>query len=356
MDPAVQQALQQMQAQHQQEMAAMQHAIQAAIHSAASPHPPMQPHAAAVGPPRVDRPKLPSPPSYDGKAAALDEWVSDLDQQFDWYQMSAEADRLRFATAYLKSAARDWWTHLGAADKAQVASWSALVDALRRRFQPVITADLARARLAVLAQGKASVHEYVSAFRKLMVSLADMGEADRLFAFARGVKPVIATQLRVHGVKTVEAAIEMAVRIGSMGEFAVLAGASSSVASSSASVPMELDALLGIEGLERETDLGSEGGASSSAAAAADAPVTRAEFAQLLAAMQAQRAPRPFAQKGAPAAAAPSSSPMHRDDSGRLQFGSLTQSQMDAHWTAGTCFQCGKAGHRARKCPKKQSN
>ena len=264
-----------------------------------------------------------------------------------------DAPRMRLATSVLAGDAWDWWAHLGAAAPA---GWTALVDALRARFQPVTSAETARAKLASLAQGKASVNEYISAFRRLLVSVPTMGEDDRLFHFTRGLRPAIATQLRVHGVKTLTLAIEMAARVGSLGELAAMGPSASSVASSSTSAPMDLDALLGIEGLERETGADPEGGASSSAAAAADAPVTRAEFAQLLAAMQAQRAPRPFAQKGAPAAAAPSSSPMHRDDSGRLQFGSLTQSQMDAHWTAGTCFQCGKAGHRARKCPKKQSN
>jgi hypothetical protein len=114
---------------------------------------------------------------------------------------------------------------------------------------------------------------------------------------------------------------------------------------------MDLDAL-GIEGLERETGADLEGGAGRSSASAADAPVTRAELQQLLAAMQTQRRP----DKPKSASAAPSSQPMHRDDAGRLKFGSLSQSQMDAHWTAGTCFQCGKAGHVARRCPKKQSN
>ena len=296
-----------------------------------------------------------APPTFDGKAAALDGWIAALERQFAWYgydMLAHDASRMRLATSVLAGDAWDWWVHLGAAAPA---GWTALVGALRARFQPVTSAETARAKLASLAQGKASVNEYISAFRRLLVAVPTMGEDDRLFHFTRGLRPAIATQLRVHGVKTLTLAIEMAARVGSLGELAAMGPSASSAASAAAGTPMDLDALLGIEGLERET--GSEGSSpSSSAAPAADASVTRAEFAQLLAAMQAQRAPRPFTQKGAPAAAVPSSSPRHRDDSGRLQFGSLTQSQMDAHWTAGTCFQCGKAGHRARKCPKKQSN
>ena len=73
-------------------------------------------------------------------------------------------------------------------------------------------------------------HCDVAAFRRLLIPLSDMGEADRLHAFTRGLKPAIATQLRVHGVQTTDAAIEMAVRVGSMSEFAALASASAGAA------------------------------------------------------------------------------------------------------------------------------
>lgn len=292
--------------------------------------------------PRVERPRLPAPATYEGQAAALDEWGVEMEQQYDWYGTHDEKERLRTATAFLRGAARDWWTHLVPADRAAVDTWSALLAALRRRFQPVTTAAMARARLDALVQGRLSVHEYVAAFRRLLIPLSDMGEADRLHAFTRGLKPTIATQLRVHGVQTTDAAIEMAVRVGSMSEFAALASASAGAASSHGGAPMDLDEL-GIEGLEKETN----------SADGSDAPVTRAEFQQLLAAMQENRRgrSRPAASSEVRPAGA-----MQRDEGGRLRYGDLTQAQMDAHFTAGTCFNCGKPGHLARKCTKKQSN
>ena len=322
--------------------------LQAQLHAQASPGASSASSPPALAP-RTERPKLPAPPAYEGRAAALDDWEAELNQQFEWYGTIAEGERLRFAAAYLKGTARDWWTHLPAAEKATIASWPLLVAALRRRFQPVTTAEMARARLATLTQGKASVHEYVTAFRKLMMSLSDMAEADRLFAFTRGLKPAIATQLRIQGVKTVDAAIEMAVRMGSMGEFAALTAVPSTAAPSNGAAPMDLDEL-GIEGLEKETDAAT-GSGTATIPSTGEAPVTRAELQQLLAAMQEQR--RPHRQSGAAPAG---SSPMHRDEAGRLQYGSLTQAQMDAHFAAGTCFKCGKAGHQARKCSKKQGN
>jgi Retrotransposon gag protein/Zinc knuckle len=295
--------------------------------------------------PRVERPRLPAPATYEGQASALDEWGAEMEQQYDWYGTHDEKERLRTATAFLRGAARDWWTHLASADRAAIDTWSALLAALRRRFQPVTTAAMARARLDTLAQGRQSVHEYVAAFRRLLIPLSDMGEADRLHAFTRGLKPTIATQLRVHGVQTTDAAIEMAVRVGSMSEFAALASAPAGAAASHGGAPMDLDEL-GIEGLEKETS-------GHSATGGADAPVTRAEFQQLLAAMQENRRGR---SRPAASNEGRSAGPIPRDEEGRLRYGDLTRAQMDAHFTAGTCFNCGKPGHIARKCTKKQSN
>lgn len=322
----------------------LQQQQQLQLQQAIAPHP-----AAGGAVVRTDRPRLPSPACYGGRAAALDDWLIAMQKQFAWYNTQAEAERLRFASAFLDGAAYDWWSHLPSAEATAIDTWVKLCDALRRRFQPITTAAMARARLDTLVQGKATVHEYVSTFRRLLVPLSDMGEADRLHAFIRGLQPSIATQLRVQGVKTVDLAIEMAVRVGSMGEFAALASAATHTHSSS-SAPMELDALLGIEGLEQDTDSRSS---SSAAAPVADAPVTRSEFQQLLNAMREQRAGagRRFNRGGegaAPAAGA------RRDEAGRVQFNNLTREQMDKHFAEGTCFSCGKTGHQSRTCRSRQ--
>ena len=105
MDPSVSAALQQMQQQMQQQFAAMQQQMMQQV--AHMPTPIVDPQAAA---PRADRPRLPAPPSYDGRsAAALDGWLRELQQQFDWYRMIDDAARLQFVGALLKGVALDWW-------------------------------------------------------------------------------------------------------------------------------------------------------------------------------------------------------------------------------------------------------
>src|SRR3954462_12616090 len=62
---------------------------------------------------RFDRPRLPPPAQYDGRSSsALDGWLRELQQQFDWYATNDDASRLRFAGALLKGTALDWWASL----------------------------------------------------------------------------------------------------------------------------------------------------------------------------------------------------------------------------------------------------
>lgn len=356
MDPQAQQILQQLQQQmqqqsqqHAQELAAMQQQLQ---HAIAVGHPLQPPPVQAAAPavPRPEQPRLPSPPTYDGKASALDDWLAALQRQFAWYAYATpaqDAQRLRFAAGFLTGAASDWWEHSGAATPQ---NWTAFVAALRARFQPVTSADAARAKLASLTQGKASVNDYVAAFRRLLVAVPDMAEADRLFQFTRGLRPAIATQLRVHGVKTLDAAVEMAARIGSLVELSALAGATSSASAPSA--PMELDALLNVEGLERETNAGPV-----PTVPGPHTPVTQAQFAELLNAMREQRRARP-AGAGAEGQARPKG--LDPRDRRLPRIPHLTPVQVKEYMDNGKCFSCGSKEHTSRGCPqnpsKKQGN
>ena len=102
---------------------------------------------------------------------------------------------------------------------------------------------------------------------------------------------------------------------------------------------MELDALTAIEGLERET-----GEAGEQAATGSAAPVTQAQFQQLLNAMREQRG---RGAGGKPAGFDP------RDR--RLpKVTGLTPGQVKEHMDNGKCFGCGSKEHMSRSCPKKK--
>ena len=327
MDAAAAVAMQQLQMQMQQQaqvIAALQQQLQ-------QQQPQQQPPLAA---PRAFTPRLPAPPPFSGKSASLDSWIADMEQQFEWYAVPNDADRMRFAAGFITGSARDWWTTTAAA--ARPATWVTFLEALRRRFQPVTSAETARAKLATLQQGKSSIHDHVSAFRQLLVSVPTMGEDDRLFMFTRGLRSDIATQLRVHGVKTVDAAIEMATRIGSLGE---LAGLTSNKPASAAAGPSANDMdLTNVEGLDGETS-----------SAEGSAPVTQAQLLAMLNAMKQERASnRSRESKGA-----------GKDVTAAIakRF-KLTPEQVREHFDKGQCFNCHSTEHSSRSCPKpkKSSN
>lgn len=328
--PDAAQLLQLLQSQQVQIQQMQQHMLQQAAAPVA-----VAAHAAA--PPRQERPRIPPPPFFDGKGTGLDEWETALRKQITWYRTPV-AEEVQLATMFLSGAAEDWWKHLQVNTKAAIGDFSSLVDAIRTRFQPVTTADLARVKITKLVQGKAPINDYVAAFRKLLTPLGDMHESDRLFHFLRGVKPEIATQIRMQGIKVLDTAIEMASRMGTMGEYGAQAAAPPS-ASHGSSAPMDLDALSldNIEGLEKSETNGS----SSSSSAAVPAGQLLAQLQEVLAAMRDTRRPRP-----------PKVGQSKKFEDGRFRHGDLSRAEMDAHFSAGTCFECGKPGHRARNCPK----
>ena len=289
------------------------------------------------------QPRLNAPPAYEGKAAALDEWEVDMQQQFDWYRMDAEADRVHMAAAFLKGPARDWYIHLPAAERDQIRSWPQMMKGLRKRFQPVTTAEVARQGMWALTQGKGTIHTYVAAYRKLAVQLPEMHEEDKLFAFSHGLKESLQLQLKIQGVATVEEAINMAVRIGTMGEYTTTAqqrqqqqtqsASSGSGSSGSGGAPMDIDAMMlaAIEGLEQET-----GDADSAA------PANRQQLTQLLNAIRDQRANR---------TADGFSGQRAEGQRGLPRIKGMTPAQVKEHMDEGKCFGCGKKDHRSRQCP-----
>jgi uncharacterized membrane protein YgcG len=370
MDPAVIQqmmegqnaalAQMQQQLQHQQAAAAQQQAVllQHLQHmeqqlAAARPAPPAAPVVAlapvvAQHASRPDRPRLSAPAKYAGGGPALDQWLNEMARQFDFYLMTDDGERIRYATVNMEGAAYDWWTHLAAA--ARPATWALLEAALRTRFQPVNSAELARAKLLALTQGKRSVQDFVDAFRRIVIRMPNMHEEDQLFQFLRGLRPELAQMIRVQGAATLSAAIDMAVRMGAMHDLGARGGALYSHPSgapggaSGAHAPMELDA---IEGLEAETVAG-EGNNNESV------NITRAQLHHLLNAMRDSRGAG--AGRGGGAGANRGGGGRSFGGRGLPSIPGMTPAQVKEYMDDGKCFTCGSKEHRSRQCPKNKGN
>jgi len=137
-----QRALMQLQAQMQQLQAqvAMRQSSAASAASSRSGTEPIDPVYARPG----LRPKIKEPSLYAGDPLKLDGWFQELSQQFRWYQLSADGDRISLATAHLRGPALDWWCSV---ETQPALSWEVFVSALRSRFQPISTATVARRQL-----------------------------------------------------------------------------------------------------------------------------------------------------------------------------------------------------------------
>ena len=81
-----------------------------------------------------------------------------------------------------------------------------------------------------------------------------------------------------------------------------------------------------------------------------DAPVSRAEFTELLHAMREQR------RGGGGSSAGASSSGGNYRPRGLPVIPHLTPAQVKEHMESGKCFGCSSTGHRSRECPQKKKD
>ena len=152
--------------------------------------------------------------------------------------------------------------------------------------------------------------------------------------FLRGLRPSIATQLRVQGVSTLDAAIAMAARVGSIAEFGSASSPAPAAAAAVGADDMQLD---NIEGLDSET----------SAAEGSTAPVTQAQLMALINAMKHERGSNRTkeAKSGGKDVAAAIGKRFH-----------LTPEQVREHFDKGQCFNCHSTEHSSRTCPKQKKS
>ena len=184
-----------------------------------------QQQAAVVAAPQaqapVPLPKIRTPSSFAGAMGfAVDDWISEMQQQFVYYGASFpdDAARVRYAVAFLSGSALHWWEHEPGAQS--VVSWSEFVRRLHARFRPVQAAMLARQRLGKLRQSERhTVNQYVGAFQTVLTPIVDMGDADQVHHFVNGLLPSIAAKVWERHPKTLVEAIDYAVSVEAMGNF-----------------------------------------------------------------------------------------------------------------------------------------
>lgn len=208
-------------------------------------------------------PKIRQPPLYSGAGGfAVDEWLGELRQQFAYYsdKFRDDASRVKYAVAHLAGPALRWWDHASASAAQAPSTWDAFVALLRERFRPLQAADYARQRLDKLRMGpQHSVSQYTNAFQVTLTPIDDMGQADQVHNYLKGLQPHLLAKVWEHRPKTLKDAIDLAVSAEATGNFSRAAAAAqrssggafgrqfvpgaASSSSYSASVPMDLNAV-----------------------------------------------------------------------------------------------------------------
>ena len=295
-------------------------------------------NAAAAAASRVQAPRLPAVVPFTGAPAAFDEWISSLERVF-YACNTPQEGRVRVAAPQMAGPAWEWFIALEESERPT--SWADLLSGLRGRFVAIDSSDTARDKLHAYTQGKRTTVDYVDGFRRLVARIPDMGAVDQLSQFIRGLRASTASILKIAGVSTLKAAIDMAVRAGAISEQSASSGSSSSSNGSESVAAMETDA---------------------------DAPMTRGDMQEMLNAMMAaQQNKSQYRDHGRRGQRAEGSSSSRTSTSNsnsnsssvpagankaRPTIRGLTDTQVKEYMDSDKCFNCGVVGHQSRRCPK----
>lgn len=274
---------------------------------------------------RVGSARAPAVAPYDG-SKGLDEFLLVLRNMDRWYGYVQDRDRIRFLCLNLAGPALSYLETPAGIAALALDAWAPLEAALRARFQPVTTEEVARAEIFSIVQGPKGVHEYTSQFNHRLAFLPDQDDATTLHHYLRGLKAPIREQLRISGVHDLVAAQTMAVRIGNPMPFAGSAGTA---------VPMDLGAI--------------------DASSPTDQPGLIAAVTEAVLAAMRTGSVRNHGSGGG------SSKWGGRGTSGggprpAMIPDGLSAEERQKYYAEGRCFLCGKTGHNKPQCPTRSSS
>jgi hypothetical protein len=337
-----QQQMQNMQAAAQREVEAVRRTAEAMTAAARAP----PAGSSAIKPPPMQ--------TFNGKVGfEVDTWIRAWERQFTFpgvanhYPANQPSLRVEAAAAYLTGGAADWWDNLDSDTKRDAyTSWDRFVAALRKRFRPVLAAELARARLTALKQ-KSSVSAYADLFQRELAPIqAEMHPNDQIHHFRAGLKDD-----RIYA-KIVEArpttllqAIDIAVsweaqyargRNASTAYFRSFSHSSAS-SSSSGAVPMEVSAIAEEDAEEESTQPSS-----------ATRPAASGAEPMLLAQLQAMQKKLDAIERNQVS----SSSDNRIAALGKGRVPNRSKEEVARLIREGRCINCCEKGHMKRECTK----
>nr|CAD1838142.1 unnamed protein product [Ananas comosus var. bracteatus] len=155
-------------------------------------------------------------PTFDGRfdPKTFTDWLTDMDQFFDWYDMSDDR-RVRFTKMKLVGAAKQYWVsverQLARSRQAPITLWDEMKAKLSEKYLPSTHRQLQIEQMLSLRQGSMSVADYMQKFDEISIRCNVQEEEDMTLArFRRGLREEIQKEITPHRVNTVEDAFQLA--------------------------------------------------------------------------------------------------------------------------------------------------
>ena len=135
--------------------------------------------------------KLPTFDPFFGQTGEnIKSWQFGLEQTFALAPNCSDLYKITAAGAALRGPAKVWYTAVREDEMRPeyVRTWEEFKESMRAHFNPINPVRLARDQLAELSQ-KGGVRDYTTAFRHLCSQIPDIGEAEKLDRYVRGLRP-----------------------------------------------------------------------------------------------------------------------------------------------------------------------
>ena len=324
----------------------------------------VSPPASTPLPPSL--PKIRSPSSYPGTMGpALDGWDREMQQQFEYYRITTDQNKLAFATSYLVDVALQFYQ--SEKNRLQLAgnpivTYPDLLALLRSRFSPIGAPMIARRQLKQLVQGRGqSVNAYTNRFNALIQPITNMSVDDRISSYVDGLEPSLAMKVLEKNPATFEEAVAHAVlceqlrHVGGMGiprgnhHTNPMGNYRSSSSTNSSSSPMELSQVEDSNGYGLD-----EFPTSSSSSSQLRGNVVTNDLAATLSATLIAFESRLNAMSARFPSSRKSSS--FKSSGGRNHVSGISREDLSRRLADDTCLVCGKQGHWKNECPEWKSS
>ena len=153
--------------------------------------------------------KVAEPSVFSGRANDVHNWLFEIENACEGLKYEDDDERIRYAVGRLGKDGTTWWR--GVKDNF-VWSWEEFKAAFIKAHVPIDPEETARDRLDRLRQGTHSATQYAQAFRRIVLEIPTLSEADRIHRFTSGLRRDIAQQVRIQDPQTLEEAMAIAAR------------------------------------------------------------------------------------------------------------------------------------------------